>query len=148
MKKEWVAPPAIGGLLRLVWQMHRERLYARVTAAGFRDVTQAQFELIRWPGIDGLRPSEVAESVGLSKQTINDLLGELERDGYLGRHPHPDDGRARVIRLTTRGWKLQRTAHAISQALEAAWAASVGHKRFQALRSTLEAMVARGLPEE
>lgn len=148
MQKEWVAPPAIGGLLRLVWQTHRERLYERVTAACFRDVTQAQFALIRWPGIDGLRPSEVAASVGLSKQTINDLLRELECNGYLERHPHPDDGRARVIRLTARGWELQRTAHTISQALEAAWATSVGHKRFQALRSTLEAMVARGLPEE
>ena len=148
MQKEWVAPPAIGGLLRLVWQTHRGRLYERVTAAGFRDVTQAQFALVRWPGIDGLRPSEVAESVGLSKQTINDLLGEVEGNGYLERHQHPDDGRARVIRLTARGWELQRTTHTISQDLEAAWAASVGHKRFQALRSTLEAMVARGLPEE
>lgn len=140
------APPAIGGLLRLAWQTHRDRMYEAITAAGFPDVTRAQFELIRWPGIDGLRPVEVAQLARLSKQTVNDLLGELERNGYIERHSHPGDRRARVVRLTARGEQLQRTAHETSRALEAAWAASVGAKRFTALRSTLEDMVERGLP--
>lgn len=146
-QRNGVAPPAIGGLLRLAWQTHRDGLYERVTAAGFPDVTRAQFQLIRWPTIDGLRPSEVADSVGLSKQAVNDLLGELERNGYIERHPHPGDRRARLVRLTTRGEELQRTAHEISRALEAAWAATIGAKRFTALRSTLEDMVERGLPD-
>lgn len=146
--QKYIAPPAIGGLLRLAWQTHRERLYERVTAAGFPDVTRAQFALIRWPSMDGLRPSELAQSIGLSKQTVNDLLGELEGNGYIERHQHPDDGRARVVRLNARGWELQRKAHETSQALEAAWAASIGQRRFQMLRSALEAMVARGLPDE
>ncbi len=141
-----VAPPAIGGLLRLAWQTHRDRLYEQI-AADFPDVTRAQFQLIRWPTIDGLRPSELANSVGLSKQAVNDLLGELERNGYVERHPHPGDRRARVVRLTARGQELQRTAHESSRALEAAWASSVGAKRFTALRSTLEDMVERGLPD-
>lgn len=141
-------PPAIGGLLRLAWQAHRDRLYERVTAAGFPDVTRAQFELIRWPGMDGQRPGKLAGSVGLSKQAVNDLLGELERNGYIERQPHPGDRRARVVRLTARGERLQRTAHETSRALEAAWADSVGPKRFTALRSTLEHMVERGLPGE
>jgi len=142
------APPAIGGLLRLAWQTHRDRIYERITAAGFPNVTRAQFELIRWPGIDGLRPGEVAQLAGLSKQTVNDLLGELERNGYINRHSQPGDRRARVVRLTARGKELHRTAHETSRALEATWAASIGAKRFAALRSTLEDMVARGLPGE
>ena len=49
-------PPAIGGLLRLAWQAHIDKLYERVTTS-FPDVTRAQFALFRWPGIgDGLRP--------------------------------------------------------------------------------------------
>jgi DNA-binding MarR family transcriptional regulator len=143
-----VAPPAIGGLLRLAWQTHRDRMYERITAVGFANLTRAQFELIRWPGIDGLRPGEVAQLTGLSKQTVNDVLGELERSGYIERHPHPGDRRARVVRLTDRGQELQRAAHEASRALEATWAASVGAKRFAALRSTLKDMVARGLPRE
>jgi DNA-binding MarR family transcriptional regulator len=139
--------PAIGGLLRLAWQAHRDRLYERITAAGFADVTRAQFQLFRWPGIDGLRPGEIAELSGLSKQTVSDLLGELERSGYVERHPDPGDRRARLVRLTPWGRELQRTAHETSRSLEAAWAARVGAKRLRALRSTLEAMVEHGLPE-
>ncbi len=143
-----VAPPAIGGLLRLAWKLHRDRIYERITARGFPSLTRAQFELIRWPGIDGLRPGEVAQLSGLSKQTVNDLLGELERAAYVERHPHPEDRRARVVKLTARGKELQRSAHETSRALEAAWASTVGAKRFAALRSTLEEMVAHGLPSE
>lgn len=142
-----VAPPAIGGLLRLAWQIHRDHLYERVRAAGFADVTRAQFALIRWPTLDGVRPGQLADSVGLSKQAVNDLLGELDRNGYIERHPDPADRRARIVRLTARGQQLQRTSHEMSRALEAAWAASIGADRFSAFRSSLQDLVERGLPD-
>jgi DNA-binding MarR family transcriptional regulator len=135
-------PPAIGGLLRLAWDAHRRRMYERVMAAGFHDVTPAQFELFRFPGVDGMRPGEVAELAGLSKQAINDVLGQLESSGYITRDPHPEDGRARVVHLTDRGWELQRTSHETSRELEAEWARAIGEKRFAALRAALEDLVA------
>jgi DNA-binding MarR family transcriptional regulator len=135
-------PPAIGGLLRLAWQAHRARMYERLRAAGYSDVTRAQFALLRWPSIDKMRPSEVAELAGLSKQTVNDLLGELERSGYVERRPHPADGRGRVVRLTARGRRLQRVTHRISHELESVWAERVGGERIDSLRTTLEAMIA------
>jgi DNA-binding MarR family transcriptional regulator len=137
-------PPAIGGLLRLAWDAHRRRMYERVMAAGFDDVTPAQFEIFRFPGVDGMRPGEVAELAGLSKQAVNDVLGQLERSGYLTRGAHPDDGRARVVHLTDRGWELQRISHETSRELEAEWARAIGEKRFAALRAALEDLVASG----
>ncbi len=119
-------------------------MYERLTTAGYPDVTRAQFALLRWPGIDAKRPGEVAELAGLSKQAVNDLLGELERGGYLERRQAPGDGRARVVRLTPRGKRLQSTAHVISRELETAWADRLGERRFAALRETLEDMLAAG----
>ena len=136
-----VDSPAIGGLLRMVWQLHRDRMYERLVAAGYPDVTRPQFALLRFPGVDGMRPSEAAELAGLSKQTVNDLLGELERTGYLERKPHPDDGRGRIVRLTPRGKRLQQTTHRISRELEAEWAAQIGTKRITSLKRTLEDML-------
>lgn len=133
--------PAIGGLLRMVWQLHRDRMYERLVAAGYPDVTRAQFALLRFPGVDGMRPGEAAELAGLSKQSVNDLLGELERIGYLERQPHPDDGRGRVVRLTPRGKRLQRTTHEISRELEADWAARIGPERIASLKQTLGDML-------
>lgn len=133
--------PAIGGLLRTVWKMHRDQMYERLVAAGYPDVTRAQFALLRFPGVDGMRPGEAAELAGLSKQAVNDLLGELERSGYLERKPHPADGRGRVVLLTQRGRSLQHTTHQISRELEAGWAAQVGRQRIASLKQTLEDMI-------
>jgi DNA-binding MarR family transcriptional regulator len=134
--------PAIGGLLRMVWQLHRDRMYERLVAAGYPDVTRAQFALLRFPGVDGMRPTEAAELAGLSKQTVNDLLGELEQSGYLDRKRHPVDGRGRVIQLTARGKRLLKVTHQTSRELEADWAAQVGRERITSLKQTLEDMLA------
>jgi DNA-binding MarR family transcriptional regulator len=121
-------------------------MYEQLTAGRFASVSRAQFELLRWPGIDGLRPGEIAHLSGLSKQTVNDLLGELERSGYVERHPHPDDRRARIVHLTESGRELQRTAHETSSELESEWAKVLGERRLAALRSTLQEMIAHGAP--
>src|SRR5207342_2282674 len=91
-----------------------------------------------------MRPGEVAELAGLSKQAVNDTLSELERCGYIERHPDPQDGRARIVRLTDRGRALQAAAHQTSRELEAEWADIVGEERFAGLRSTLQDMIAAG----
>lgn len=139
--------PALGSLLRMVYATHLRRAYEHATGGEFRDVTPAQFRLFRWPGMDGLRPSEVAQRNGLSRQAVNDLLGELERNGYVERRADPADARARLVTLTDRGDRLLRAAHRASTDIEAAWAERVGEERFAALRATLAEMVERGLPD-
>ncbi len=121
-------------------------MYEEITSKRFPTVSRAQFELLRWPGIDGLRPGEVARLSGLSKQTVNDLLGELERSGYVERHPDPHDRRARIVRLTESGQDLHRTAHETSRELESEWAEILGERRLADLRSTLEEMIAHEPP--
>lgn len=130
----------------MAWQRHRDAIYARIVEAGFRDITRAQFDPFRWPGVNGMRPGEIADALQLSKQTVNDLLGELESNGYVERRADPTDGRARVIHLTRKGHDLQRAAHEISRELEQAWSGRVGEKEFAALRGTLVEMVSTGLP--
>jgi DNA-binding MarR family transcriptional regulator len=125
----------------MVWQLHRDQMYERLVAAGYPEVTRAQFALLRFPGVDGMRPSEAAELAGLSKQTVNDLLSELERSGFLTRERHPADGRGRIVRLTPKGTRLQHATDQISRELEADWAARVGHRRIASLKRTLEDMI-------
>ena len=126
----------------MVWQLHRDRMYEHLVSAGYPNVTRPQFALLRFPGVEGMRPTEAAELAGLSKQTVNDLLGELERSGYLTRESHPSDGRGRMIRLTAQGQRLQRTAHQISREVEADWITHIGAERFTALKTTLGDMIA------
>lgn len=124
-------------MLRVVWQRVRDEMYAGVVAAGYDDLNAAHVGLWRYPGIDGLRPSQLADHLGITKQSVNDLLGHLERQGYLGRVPDPADGRARVIRLTSKGLQLQATIHDEARAAQLRIAEILGPRRFAQLHSSL-----------
>ena len=139
-------PPAIGALLRLAWQAVRERIYEGVLEAGYTDLSRAHVLLFRWPPIDGLRPSELATHNQLSRQSINDLLSDLEKRGYLERTPDPTDGRARIVRLTERGWDLTQVISDMSFATESEWAQAIGEERFAEFRDTLRELVAYASP--
>ena len=141
-------PPAVGALLRLAWQSVRERIYEGVLQAGYTDLSRAHVLLFRWPTIDGLRPSELAARNQLSRQTINDLLSDLEKRGYLERTLDPTDGRARIVRLTECGWNLQQVISDMSFATESEWAQVIGETRYGEFRSTLYELVAYTLPAE
>ena len=130
--------PYVGALLRGVWQWVRDHLYAGVVAAGFDDLNAAHVGLWRYPGLEGLRPSQLADRVGITKQSVNDLLGHLEQHGYLVRVPDPADGRARVVRLTSRGRRLEETIYAAAETAQLRIAEILGPRRFAQLHSSLE----------
>jgi DNA-binding MarR family transcriptional regulator len=130
--------PYVGALLRVVWQWVRDQMYAGVVAAGFDDLNAAHVGLWRYPGLDGLRPSQLADRRGITKQSVNDLLGHLERHGYLERLPDAADRRARVIRLTSKGRRLQEKIYAEAGAAELRIAEILGPRRFAQLHSSLE----------
>jgi DNA-binding MarR family transcriptional regulator len=130
--------PYVGALLGIVWQWVRDQLYAGVVAAGYDDLNAAHVGLWRYPGIEGLRPSQLADRRGITKQSVNDLLGYLEQTGYLLRVPDPVDGRARVIRLTPKGWRLQNAIYGEAASAQLRIEAILGPQRFAQLLSSLE----------
>jgi DNA-binding MarR family transcriptional regulator len=130
--------PYVGALFRVVWQWVREQLYVGVVAAGFDDLNAAHVGLWRYPGLEGARPSQLADRVGITKQSVNDLLGHLEGHGYLVRVPDSADGRARVIQLTAKGRRLEATIYAAAGAAELRISEILGPRRFVQLHSSLE----------
>ena len=136
-------PRYVGATLRVVWQWVRDQMYAGVVAAGYDDLNAAHIGLWRYPGLDGLRPSQLADLAGITKQSVNDLLAHLEQHGYLMRVPDPADGRARVIRLTSKGWRLQQAIYAEAGAAQLRIAEILGPRRFAQLHSSLELLAER-----
>ena len=98
--------PSVVGRVRLAYDLGKTEMLARIHAAGHPDVTTAMIALFRFAGVDRPPASEIATTARLSKQATNDMLRELERLGYVERHPDPTDGRARIIQLTERGQAL------------------------------------------
>ena len=74
---------------------------------------------------------------------------EFEAKGYITLEPDPDDGRAKRIVLTDRGWAFGQTVEQLSRAISRRWAAEVGHERYAIFEDVLQdiAIKARARPD-
>jgi DNA-binding MarR family transcriptional regulator len=135
--------PRIVALLRLASEVGQLALYERLEAAGYRELRPTHFRLLRYPGLNGARPTELAQRLGTSKQAVNPLINDLERWGYLERRPDPTDHRGRVLSLTGRGQQLMTTIKELHAEIEAEWEAELGRGRYQTLRRTLHDIAKR-----
>jgi DNA-binding MarR family transcriptional regulator len=77
------------------------RVHPEMDAAGYALISQ--IELGTAGGGPGVRASDVAQALGLDKSTVSRGLSQLETLGLIERVEDPDDGRARLLRLTTTG---------------------------------------------
>jgi DNA-binding MarR family transcriptional regulator len=136
-KEQPFGPPLIGALLRMPWEAVQRRMLERLHERGFDDLDAAHLNVFQYPGPQGARPTELATRLGISKQALNYLLGELERLDYLERRPDPDDLRSKRVVLTRRGTSAVRVIRKAVGELESAWAQQLGPKRFSQLRGLL-----------
>lgn len=118
----------------------RRRILADLHAAGFSDLVPAHFAVLRYPGPQGRRPSDLAREAGVSRQAMNYLLRELERSGYLTRVPDESDDRARTVQLTERGLVVRATVRATVHTIERELQQQLGPHRFTQLHELLVAL--------
>lgn len=106
-------------------------------ASGFEDLVPAHLAVLRYPGPDGRRPSELAAEAGMTKQAMNYLLGQLEDLGYLVRLEDPDDLRSKRVQLTERGEALRRTIRDTVTGIERELEEELGGPNYRRLRELL-----------
>jgi DNA-binding MarR family transcriptional regulator len=124
-------------LLRVPAQAIHRRIVTELNAAGFEELRVPHMAVLQFPGPDGVRPGTLAERAGISKQAMNQLLRSLEALGYVIRSDAPNEGRARIIRLTKRGRAAYSKVHDILRDIECEWSAELGAKRFAQLKELL-----------
>jgi len=133
--------PQVGALLRMAWEALQAELYVELKNAGFDDLREVHRPLLRYPPIDGMRPTDLAARLKLSKQATNDLVRDLENLGYLRMERDPTDGRARIMRYTERGWRLFRIGSRLSHDVGQRWAQAIGQRRYEHFEATLRTIV-------
>lgn len=138
-RREGVVDPApsIGALLRLAQQQARARAAQALSDHGLDDINPAYAALFQYPPIDGMRPSDLARRLGVSKQALNHILGQVEKLGYVERRSAPAS-RGASVHFTDRGWRVLDTIIAAMRELEAAWRLQIGERRFDDLKATLK----------
>ncbi|HEX4894141.1 MAG TPA: MarR family transcriptional regulator [Hyphomicrobiaceae bacterium] len=117
-------------------------MFAEVRKAGFTDLQETHFSVFSYPLPNGVKPSDLARRLRMSRQATNYLVGQLEQLGYLERRLDPGKGQKRLVYLTDRGWRVGETIFACLQAIEAEWADQVGASRFDDFMSVLRALSA------
>jgi DNA-binding MarR family transcriptional regulator len=124
------------------------QLASRLERLGFPALRPALVQLLTVIGAGlavsdaGVRLSDLVSQVSLPKQTVGDLLDELEDMRMVERFPDPDHGVIKRVRLGPKGKVWAAEVKRVSAATEARWATRIGSKKMKSLRALLEELAA------
>ena len=127
----------LGLLLRLLHQQWVQAIHAALDDAGFGDVRPSHANVFTFVPAAGIQVSELTQLAHVRKQTMAQAVEELEQLGYVERRPDPNDRRARLVFLTSRGELVRPVAMAAGRRVEARWAALASTQQIEALRHSL-----------
>ncbi len=126
-------------LLRNPYEALLMKVHASLAAAGFADSYPSWgSNIFHYLREGGLRLTELAERAHTTKQAMRYTVNRLEEAGYVERVPDPADGRAKVIRLTERGWELRRVADEIIASMEEECVRQLGEQRMRQFEDLLK----------
>ncbi|MFN7979447.1 MAG: MarR family transcriptional regulator [Vicinamibacterales bacterium] len=109
--------------------------------AGARVLTPALVRLLPHLTVDGVRPTELARRVDVSKQAVGQALADLAGRGFVEQVPDPVDGRGRLVRLTREGVAAFDHGRGVLAFYEGELASRLGKAKIDALRSTLASLL-------
>ena len=138
---ERVRDASTGQLLLKAARLWNEQAIARVQASGATGFRAAHTRLLPHISPEGIRLTDLADRVGITKQAVGKLVDDLEAQGVVVREPDPDDGRALRVRYTDRGTAALLHGLGILAGLEQEVATSVGKRRMRQLNAILSDVV-------
>jgi DNA-binding MarR family transcriptional regulator len=100
--KPWRADNIGRYLQNAVWRFETQVL-ARLAEAGHAEVNLTHINLTRHLDVEGTRLTELARRAMMTKQSMGELVVQVERLGLVARHADPTDGRAKIVRFTPEG---------------------------------------------
>ena len=74
---------------------------------------------------DGQTQKQLVDKLDIEQATMANTLARMERDGLIVRTPHPDDRRAKIVRLTPKAISIRDDAYAAASETNAAAMASL-----------------------
>ncbi len=121
------------------------QLTSRLEQLGFPTLRPAQLQLlgaINRASSAGVRLSDLVAEVRLPKQTVGDLLDELEEMRMVERFQDPSHGVIKRVRFGPKGKVWAAEVRRVSAETEARWATRLGTKKMRSLRALLEELAA------
>ena len=124
-------------LFAIAFRALLERVHERLADEGYGDVGSGFGYVLLAARDRPLTGNDVATLLGMSKQAASKLIDAMQTARYLERRDHPEDARAKLLRITPQGKRLLATVERIYAELETEWADVIGADELQRMRSTL-----------
>lgn len=114
-----------------------EQLRARLAERGWTGITRSQSLVLANVANGVTRPSRIAEHLGVTRQAMSQLLGEMAARGLVDLVPDPDDARAQRVASAAAGVTIREAARTILRDLEQELEQRVGPRAMAGLRVAL-----------
>jgi len=104
-------------------------------------ITSAEHAILRCVAERSATATEMARTLGLSKQAIGKTVAALERRGYVMRSSSAVDERAQLVSMTEEGRRLARRSIRVAKSLDARTRKVLGARDFASLKALLVRML-------
>ncbi|MGV9414786.1 MarR family winged helix-turn-helix transcriptional regulator [Nocardia sp. NPDC003693] len=132
-----MSTPTLLKLLTQLTQAFEQDLNRDLRAELDETLRPAHYAVFRHLSPEGSRVTALAESAGMTQQSMGELVTHLERCGYVERTVDPADRRARVVVATESGRAALALAGQRITAIERRLSADLGEEGLRELRSLL-----------
>jgi DNA-binding MarR family transcriptional regulator len=135
-----VVDNALGFWIHRVYQASRNEMFREFREQG-EDVTPEQWALlIRLWERDDRTQSELSEATFRDAPTISRILAGMQERGLIERLVHPEDARARIVRLTAKARALRKKLVPAVQRIVERMVGSIPEGDLLTTRATLRRM--------
>ena len=119
----------LGGLAERQWNRHLKA----------HELTQSEFAVLAvLPARKGLRQSDVAARAGIDPRNAVAVIGALQKRGLVASRPDPEDGRAKMLKISRLGSQLLNRLHAKLAPEREEFFAALSPSEYSTLCSLLE----------
>jgi DNA-binding MarR family transcriptional regulator len=127
----------IARLLNDAVQRFETSVLEKMAIRGHAECTLSHINVTRNLDIEGTRATELARRASMTKQSLGELVAQLEELGIVKREQDPTDGRAKVVLFTERGRKWLDHFHVVLEQTEKEMEAELGPTLYKALKRGL-----------
>ncbi|WP_370154749.1 MarR family winged helix-turn-helix transcriptional regulator [Ferrovibrio sp.] len=128
----------IGRLLNDAARAFEAQVLDYLARAGHDGLGATHINVTRNLDSAGTRLTELARRAAMTKQSMGELVRQMEALGYLRRDADPQDGRAQIVRFTAKGAAWLKAFRRALRRAEADMAARLGAGTVLALRQSLQ----------
>lgn len=134
-------PTHVFDLLGAALAVAKRLMEAEISGESHR-LRGSHLRLLSLTPIEGIRPTDLAARVGMTKQSLGEFVAALQEAGYLRVEVDPQDRRAKIVSPTDKGRRLQQRIRDIFAETEERWRQTVGPRNWAAFRKVLSQLAA------